>query len=199
MMKINEFDLYSLTHLFSSFKNKIKMKNIITSLLLLLNVLFASAQNIYDSKINTIDGVSIDFNDFKGKYILFVNVASKCGFTKQYTQLEELYQTYKNDLVVIGLPCNQFGGQEPGDAEEIKTFCTENFGVSFIITEKINVKGSEVHPIYAWLTDKKLNGKINSTVKWNFQKYLLNKEGKLIDYFNSTTSPMSSKITKQLI
>lgn len=187
------------THLFSSYKNKIKMKNIITSLLLLSNVLIASAQSIYDSKINTIDGVSIDFNDFKGKYILFVNVASKCGFTKQYAQLEELYQAYKNDLVVIGLPCNQFGGQEPGDAQEIKSFCTENFGVSFIITEKINTKGPELHPIYAWLTDKKLNGKINSTVKWNFQKYLLNKEGKLIDYFNSTTSPMSSKITKQLI
>ena len=187
------------THLFSSYKNKIKMKNIITSLLLLSNVLIGSAQSIYDSKINTIDGVSIDFNDFKGKYILFVNVASKCGFTKQYAQLEELYQAYKNDLVVIGLPCNQFGGQEPGDAQEIKSFCTENFGVSFIITEKINTKGPELHPIYAWLTDKKLNGKINSTVKWNFQKYLLNKEGKLIDYFNSTTSPMSSKITKQLI
>jgi glutathione peroxidase len=187
------------THLFSSYKNKIKMKNIIISLLLLSNVLIASAQSIYDSKINTIDGVSIDFNDFKGKYILFVNVASKCGFTKQYAQLEELYQAYKNDLVVIGLPCNQFGGQEPGNAQEIKSFCTENFGVSFIITEKINTKGLELHPIYAWLTDKKLNGKINSTVKWNFQKYLLNKEGKLIDYFNSTTSPMSSKITKQLI
>ena len=187
------------THLSSSYKNKIKMKNIITCLLLLSNVLIASAQSIYDSKINTIDGVSIDFNDFKGKYILFVNVASKCGFTKQYAQLEELYQAYKNDLVVIGLPCNQFGGQEPGDAQEIKSFCTENFGVSFIITEKINTKGPEIHPIYAWLTDKKLNGKINSTVKWNFQKYLLNKEGKLIDYFNSTTGPMSSKITKQLI
>jgi len=198
-MKINECKLSTQTHLSSSYKNKIKMKNIITSLLLLSNVLIASAQSIYDSKINTIDGVSIDFNDFKGKYILFVNVASKCGFTKQYAQLEELYQAYKNDLVVIGLPCNQFGGQEPGDAQEIKSFCTENFGVSFIITEKINTKGPELHPIYAWLTDKKLNGKINSTVKWNFQKYLLNKEGKLIDYFNSTTSPMSSKITKKLI
>ena len=174
------------------------MKNIITSLLLFSNVLFVSAQSVYDSKINTIDGVSIDFNDFKGKYILFVNVASKCGFTKQYAQLEKLYQVYKNDLVVIGLPCNQFGGQEPGDAQEIKSFCTENFGVSFIITEKINTKGSEIHPIYAWLTDKKLNSKVNSTVKWNFQKYLLNREGKLIDYFYSTTSPLSAKITNQL-
>jgi glutathione peroxidase len=174
------------------------MKNTITYLILLSNVLFASAQSVYDSKINTIDGVSIDFNDFKGKYILFVNVASKCGFTKQYAQLEELYQTYKNDLVVIGLPCNQFGGQEPGNAEQIKNFCAKNFGVSFIITEKITAKGPDLHPIYAWLTDKKLNGKINSTVKWNFQKYLLNKEGRLIDYFNSSTSPMSSKITSLL-
>ena len=186
------------THLFSTYINKIKMKNIVASLLLLSNVLIASSQSIYDSKINTIDGVRIDFNDFKGKYILFVNVASKCGFTKQYAQLEELYQAYKNDLVVIGLPCNQFGGQEPGDAQEIKSFCTENFGVSFIITEKINTKGPELHPIYAWLTDKKLNGKINSTVKWNFQKYLLNRDGELIDYFYSTTSPLSTKITNQL-
>jgi glutathione peroxidase len=175
------------------------MKYILFAFMILTSFKNISAQSIYDSKINTIDGVSIDFNDFKGKYILFVNVASKCGFTKQYAQLEELNQAYKNDLVVIGLPCNQFGGQEPGDAQEIKSFCTENFGVSFIITEKINTKGPELHPIYAWLTDKKLNSKINSTVKWNFQKYLLNKDGKLIDYFNSTTSPMSSKITKHLI
>jgi len=157
-----------------------------------------SAQSVYDIDLNNIDGANIDLSKFKGKYILFVNVASNCGFTKQYKQLEELYQTYKNDLVVIGLPCNQFGGQEPGDAQEIKSFCTKNFGVSFIITEKINAKGPDVHSIYAWLTDKKLNGKINSTVKWNFQKYLLNKEGKLIDYFNSSTSPMSSKITSFL-
>ena len=174
------------------------MKNIITSLLLFSNVLFVSAQSVYDSKINTIDGVSIDFNDFKGKYILFVNVASNCGFTKQYKQLEELYQTYKNDLVVIGLPCNQFGGQEPGDAEEIKTFCTKDFGVSFIITEQINVKGPDLHPVYAWRTDENLNSKTSSRVKCNFQKYLLNRDGELIDYFYSTTSPLSAKITNQL-
>tara|TARA_B100000767_G_scaffold239521_1_gene234786 strand:+ start:236 stop:763 length:528 start_codon:yes stop_codon:yes gene_type:complete len=174
------------------------MKNIITFVILFSSVLFVSAQSVYDSKINNIDGVSIDFNDFKGKYILFVNVASNCGFTKQYKQLEELYQTYKNDLVVIGFPCNQFGGQEPGDAEEIKNFCTKNFGVSFIITEKINVKGPDLHPLYAWLTDEKLNTKISSKVKWNFQKYLLDREGKLIDYFYSTTSPLSAKITNLL-
>ena len=186
------------THLFSSYKNKIKMKNIITSLLLLSNVLIGSAQSIYDSKINTIDGVSIDFNDFKGKYILFVNVASNCGFTKQYKQLEELYQTYKNDLVVIGFPCNQFGGQEPGSANEIQQFCTERFGVTFLLTEKINVKGEGQHPLYAWLTNKELNGSSSSNVRWNFQKYVVDKDGEFVNYFYSTTAPLSRKITSIL-
>ena len=174
------------------------MKYILFAFMILTSFKNISAQSVYDIDLNNIDGANIDLSKFKGKYILFVNVASNCGFTKQYKQLEELYQTYKNDLVVIGLPCNQFGGQEPGNAEQIKNFCAKNFGVGFIITEKITAKGSDLHPIYAWLTDKKLNGKINSTVKWNFQKYLLNKEGKLIDYFNSSTSPMSSKITSLL-
>ena len=154
-----------------------------------------TAQTVYDNKINNIDGLSIDLTEFKGKYILFVNVASKCGFTKQYSELEKLFQTYKDDLIIIGLPCNQFGGQEPGNAEEIKSFCTKNYGVSFILTEKINVKGNDKHPLYAWLTDKKLNGKSSSNVKWNFQKYLIDREGMIVDYFYSTTSPMSSKIT----
>ena len=165
---------------------------------MLLNVFSVSAQSIYNIKINNIDGVNIDFNEFKGKYILLVNVASKCGFTKQYSELEKLYQTYKNDLVVIGLPCNQFGAQEPGSQEEIKSFCAKNFGVSFILTEKINVKGPEIHPIYSWLTDKKMNNSSSSNVKWNFQKYLVNRQGDLINYFYSTTSPMSEKITNQL-
>ena len=165
---------------------------------MLFNVFFASAQSIYNIKINNIDGVSIDFNEFKGKYILLVNVASRCGFTKQYSELEKLFQTYKNDLVVIGLPCNQFGGQEPGSEEEIKNFCAKNFGVNFILTEKINVKGPEIHPIYSWLTDKKMNNISSSSVKWNFQKYLVNRKGELINYFYSTTSPMSEKITNQL-
>ena len=153
----------------------------------------------FDHSIKNINNETIDLNQYKGKTILLVNVASKCGFTSQYNGLQELHEKYsQKGLAVLGLPCNQFGGQEPGDAEQIKNFCTENFGVSFIITEKITAKGSDLHPIYAWLTDKKQNGKISSTVKWNFQKYLINKEGKLIDYFNSSTSPISSKITNQL-
>ena len=150
---------------------------------------------LYDIEINDIDGVKIDLNQFKGKYILFVNVASKCGFTKQYADLEKLYQIYKRDLVIIGLPCNQFGSQEPGTLKEIKNFCSENYGVSFILTEKIEVRGNDMHAIYAWLTDKKLNGKMNSSVKWNFQKYIVNRQGKLTHYFYSLTSPLSSKIT----
>jgi glutathione peroxidase len=152
-------------------------------------------ESFYDIKLNDINGKKIDLKSFEDKYILFVNVASKCGFTSQYTDLEKLHQKYQNDLVVIGLPCNQFGGQEPGDAEEIKNFCSSNYGVTFIISEKIEVKGEGMHPLYQWLTQKDLNGKTSSTVKWNFQKYLVNKSGKLLNYFYSMTGPLSNKIT----
>ena len=157
-----------------------------------------SAQSLYDISINNIDGERMDLNKFRGKYILFVNVASKCGFTRQYADLEKLSQKYINELVVIGLPCNQFGGQEPGKAEEIKQFCQENYGVSFPITEKINTKGENIHQLYSWLTSKEKNGNINSTVKWNFQKYLVNKKGELVNYFYSTTSPLSKKIISEI-
>ena len=129
---------------------------------------------------------------------MFVNVASKCGFTSQYSALENLYQKYREDLVIIGLPCNQFGGQEPGSEKEIKEFCLKNYGVSFYLSEKINVRGSNKHKIYKWLTDKNLNGSLNSSVKWNFQKYLVDRKGNLITYFYSTTDPMSTKITSIL-
>ena len=157
-----------------------------------------SAQSVYDIDLNNIDGVNIDLSKFKGKYILFVNVASNCGFTKQYADLEKLYQQYKQELVVIGLPCNQFGGQEPGNSIEIKQFCQKNYGVSFPITEKINVKGENIHQLYSWLTDKEKNGNTNSNVKWNFQKYLVGRSGELINYFYSTTNPLSNKITSLL-
>ena len=132
---------------------------------------------------------------FKGKKILVVNVASECGFTKQYTGLEQLHKQFKDDLIVIGVPCNQFGEQEPGSEKEIQQFCKKNFGVSFLLTEKIEVKGDTQHPLYSWLTNKELNGKSNSTIKWNFQKYIVDEKGKLINYFFSTTKPMSPKIT----
>ena len=153
-------------------------------------------KSIYDIKIEGIDGGTIDLNQYKGKKILFVNVASKCGFTKQYDGLQELSEKYDDKLVVIGLPCNQFGAQEPGQNNEIKSFCKVNFGVDFPLTDKIDVKGDNQHPIYDWLTSKENNGKVNSSVKWNFQKYLVDEEGRLIDFFYSTTTPMSTKITK---
>ena len=135
--------------------------------------------SIYNIKINSIDGSPINLNDYKGKHILFVNVASECGFTGQYEDLQKLYDTYQDKLMVIGVPCNQFGGQEPGTSSDIQTFCKKNYGVTFLITEKIDVKGKNQHPLYQWLTDKDLNGIENTTVKWNFHKYLVNSEGQL--------------------
>lgn len=152
----------------------------------------------YNIEINSLQNKPIQLANFEGKHILFVNVASKCGFTPQYKDLEKLHQEYKENLVVIGVPCNQFGKQEPGNSQEIEEFCQVNYGVSFLITEKIDVKGNDQHPLYAWLTSKKLNEKKSSSVKWNFQKYIVSPEGKLIDYFFSITKPMSSKITKYL-
>ena len=154
--------------------------------------------SIYEIAINSISGTPIDLSDFKGKKMLIVNVASECGFTNQYKGLQELHEMYKDKLVVIGVPCNQFGGQEPGDASQIQSFCERNYGVEFLITEKIEVKGDDQHPLYAWLTKKELNGRKSSTVKWNFQKYLIDEEGNLIDYFYSVTKPLSKKITGKL-
>jgi glutathione peroxidase len=154
--------------------------------------------SIYDIKINGLDGKPIDLSKLKGTYLLFVNVASKCGFTPQYKKLQELHNQYLDKLQVIGVPCNQFGNQEPGDAKAITEFCEINYGVSFLITQKIKVKGNQKHELYIWLTQKINNGVFNSSVKWNFQKYLVDKEGNLVDYFFSSTNPLSSKITKHL-
>ncbi|HAB28731.1 MAG: glutathione peroxidase [Xanthomarina sp.] len=157
-----------------------------------------ASASLYDISINSLTGEPIDLSSFKGKKILIVNTASECGFTGQYEGLQELYNTYKDKLVVIGVPCNQFGGQEPGTASEIQSFCKQNYGVTFLMTEKVDVKGGNQHPLYKWLTSKELNGVSSSSVKWNFQKYLINEKGNLIDYYYSITSPTSTKITKHL-
>lgn len=154
--------------------------------------------SIYSIPVNGLDGRPITLSDFKGKFVLFVNVASKCGFTPQYKELQSLQNEFQDKLVVVGLPCNQFANQESGDADKIQSFCERNFGVTFPLTEKLQVKGSKQHPLYQWLTKKEFNGKRNSSVKWNFQKYLVNEKGELVDFFYSTTKPNSSKITKHL-
>ncbi|MFD0962875.1 glutathione peroxidase [Pseudofulvibacter geojedonensis] len=154
--------------------------------------------DLYSIQINSLQGKPIDLSDYQGKKILFVNVASECGFTKQYKALQKLYEDYNDQLMVIGVPCNQFGRQEPGSADDIENFCSLNYGVTFLITEKIDVKGADQHPLYQWLTKKKLNKMKNSNVKWNFQKYLVDENGSLIDYYYSITKPNSRKITKHL-
>ncbi|WP_440881059.1 glutathione peroxidase [Tenacibaculum sp. C7A-26P2] len=154
--------------------------------------------SLYDVKINDLNNTPIDLSNYKGKKILFVNVASKCGFTGQYKELQQLHNNQKDKLVIIGVPCNQFGNQEPGTPEEIESFCELNYGVTFLMTEKLNVKGDKQHDLYKWLTKKDRNGKTNSAVKWNFQKYLVDENGRLIDYFYSMTKPTSKKITKFL-
>lgn len=162
------------------------------------NIDISKIESIYDIKINGLNGKPITLSKFKGKHILFVNVASKCGFTPQYKELQELNDNYKEKLVIIGVPCNQFGNQEPGNANDIETFCEINYGVTFLISEKIDVKGTNTHPLYKWLTQKSKNGVSDSSVKWNFQKYLVNSDGKLVDYYLSITKPTNTKITKHL-
>lgn len=174
------------------------MRNLILLIMILLSSSTVAQESIYDIKLNDINNDPVDLGQFKGKYLLIVNVASKCGFTPQYEELEEIQRNYKEDLVVIGLPCNQFGGQEPGSSREIQEFCSSNYGISFLLTEKIKVKGEGQHKLYCWLTDKTLNGRSNSSVRWNFQKYLVSPKGELIDYFYSMTNPMSPKITSIL-
>lgn len=155
-------------------------------------------KTIYDFQVESLDGGKINFADYKGKKILIVNTASECGFTPQYKDLEELQNTYKDKLVIIGFPANNFGGQEPGTNAEIATFCEKNFGVTFPMAAKVSVKGEEIAPIFKYLTEKELNGVKNSSILWNFTKFLVDENGTLIDSFASTTKPTSESITKYL-
>jgi glutathione peroxidase len=150
--------------------------------------------SIYDFKVAALDGSQIDFAAFKGKKILIVNTASECGYTPQYEALEKLYKERKDNLVVIGFPANDFGRQEPGSNEEIGAFCKKNYGVTFPMAAKISVKGDEKAPIYRWLTEKSYNGFQDSKVKWNFQKYLIDEQGKLIAIFAPAIKPDSPEV-----
>jgi len=155
-------------------------------------------KNIYDYKVESIDGKEINFADYKGKNILIVNTASECGFTKQYADLQKVSEEYKNNLVVVGFPANNFGGQEPGTNTEIGAFCEKNYGVTFPLAAKVSVKGDDTAPIFKFLTDKDLNGVKNTTIMWNFTKFLIDENGKLVDTFISTTKPTDNAITKYL-
>ncbi len=153
---------------------------------------------IHSIAINSLQGKPIDLQSYKGKYMLIVNVASECGFTPQYKQLQQLQDEFHDTLIVIGVPCNQFGKQEPGSPSEIQEFCELNYGVLFPITEKVDVKGAKQHPLFKWLTNRAENGVKSVSVKWNFQKFLIDPEGNFVDYFISTTKPNSYKIKKYL-
>ncbi len=154
-----------------------------------------ASASFYDLTVEDIDGGMLQMADFKGRYVLCVNVASKCGYTPQYKDLQALSEQFSDRLVVIGFPCNQFLGQEPGDNTEIKGFCEKNYGVTFPLTTKIDVKGKDQHPIYQWLTTQEINGSSSHEVKWNFYKFLVNPEGKLIGVYPSKVKPLDTELT----
>ncbi len=163
-----------------------------------LSAFTSGEPSIHSFKVTSIEGKTIDFSKFKGKKILVVNTASKCGFTPQYEALEKVYETYKDKLVIVGFPANNFGSQEPGTDGEIQEFCKARFGVKFPLASKISVKGDDTAPIYKWLTSKAENGVLDATISWNFNKFLLDENGKMIAYFPSKVTPDSEEILKYL-
>lgn len=154
--------------------------------------------SIHQFKVPSLDGGSIDFSAFKGKKILVVNTASECGYTPQYAELQDLYENHRSKLEIVGFPANEFGAQESGSNEDIKAFCQKNYGVTFPMAQKIVVKGPGMHPVYQWLTSKEKNGVMDSEVKWNFNKYLLDENGILLKKFDSDTNPLSESILNML-
>lgn len=166
-------------------------------ILLLSTGLFFLTQ-LYDFKVPGLEGNTIDFSKYKGKKILIVNTASACGYTPQYADLQKLYEAHKSNLVIIGFPANNFGGQEPGSNTEIKEFCKKNYGVTFPMAGKVSVKGDDIHPLFKWLTNKSENGVMDAEIKWNFTKFLLDENGKLIAVFPSKINPNGEEIAKYL-
>lgn len=157
-----------------------------------------SMKNLYDYSFTAMDGRTVSLGEFKGKKLLLINVASKCGFTSQYEDLQKLHETYGDKIVLIGFPANNFRNQEPGTNEEIANFCKINYGVTFLMAEKISVVGDDQHPVYKWLSDKNLNGWNDLAPKWNFYKYLINEKGELVKVIPSQTNPMSDEIVSLL-
>lgn len=161
---------------------------------LFLSASIMAQQSFYDFKVKTLEGKDFDFASLRGKKVMVVNTASKCGYTPQYEDLQTLYEQFGQKLVIIGFPANNFMNQEPGTAEEIRQFCTDKYDVTFPMMEKISVKGDDMHPLYKWLTSKEKNGVMDSAVKWNFQKYLIDENGKLVDVLYSKEKPGSEKV-----
>ncbi|MEI6681898.1 MAG: glutathione peroxidase [Bacteroidota bacterium] len=174
------------------------MRTIIIFLTFITMATITSAQekkSLYDFKTTTIDGAPFDFATLKGKKVLIVNLASKCGYTPQYAQLEELYTKYSaKGFVIIGFPANNFMGQEPGTNAEIREFCTSKYNVTFPMMAKISVKGTDMDPLYQWLTDKGQNGVVDAPVKWNFQKFMIDEQGHLVDFAAPADKPFDDKI-----
>ncbi len=160
-----------------------------------LNAQNNQMKNFHDFKVTTIDGSEYDLAQLKGKKVLVVNTASKCGYTPQYEDLQKLFETYGgDDFTIVGFPANNFMGQEPGTNEQIKEFCTINYGVTFPMMAKISVKGKDMHPLYEWLTEAEKNSKMDSKVKWNFQKYMIDEDGNLVDFATPGVKPFDDKI-----
>ncbi|MET3113822.1 glutathione peroxidase [Pedobacter sp. CG_S7] len=164
-------------------------------LFILLTMFFSPPKNIYNFTIKTIDGKEIKLSKFKGKKILIVNTASKCGYTPQYEDLEKLHQQYGKEIVLIGFPAGNFGGQELATNKEIQDFCKKNFGVTFLLSEKVSVKGGDIDPLFQYLTSAQ-NPDFTGDIKWNFEKFLINNKGELLHRYRSTVKPLDPAITK---
>lgn len=164
----------------------------------ILAIMLTAFAGIYDFKLKSIDGKPLNLSSFKGKKLLIVNTASKCGYTKQYADLQELYEKYGSKVTVLGFPANNFGEQEPGSNEEIASFCQKNFGVSFPLAEKVSVKGSDIHPLFKYLTAEAEKLGVQDPIKWNFTKFLIDENGKLLEVFPSKVKPTDEAITKYL-
>ena len=176
------------------------MKTITTIILSILTLgAMAQTKTLYDFEAKTIDGKEFEFSSLKGKKVLVVNTASKCGYTPQYEELQKLYdQSGGGDFEIIGFPANNFMGQEPGSNDEIAGFCQKNYGVTFTMMEKVSVKGKDQHPLYAWLTDKEQNGVEDAKVKWNFQKFLIDENGNYVKSLAPGTSSLDAEVTSWL-
>jgi len=172
------------------------MKNLLLLFILTMTTALVSGQgSFYDFTVDDIDGNSFKLSELKGKKVLVVNTASKCGLTPQYKQLQELFDTYGGEkFIIVGFPANNFANQEPGTESEIAEFCEKNYGVTFPMMSKISVKGDDIHPLYQWLTQKSKNGKMDSEVAWNFQKYLIDENGQLVDMVEPKVKPDNEKI-----